>query len=91
MRTSWLTSARRGRFSSVSVWSVSSEAIINGSAAFLAPEIGIEPVELGAAANYNAIHDRNAPLVPDVPLRRQLSPFSDGGAAATAAGTSGAR
>jgi hypothetical protein len=43
MRANWLTSASRGRFSSVSVWSVSSEAIINGSAAFFAPEIGIVP------------------------------------------------
>ena len=37
------TSARCGTFSSVSVSSVSSDAIISGSAAFLAPEIGIVP------------------------------------------------
>ena len=38
------TSARRGRFSSVNVPSVRSEAIISGKAAFLAPEIGIVPL-----------------------------------------------
>jgi hypothetical protein len=43
MRTSELTSARRGRFSKVSVSSVRRLAIINGNAAFLAPEIRISP------------------------------------------------
>ena len=37
------TSARCGTFSSVSVSSVKSEAIISGKAAFLAPEIGMIP------------------------------------------------
>ena len=37
------TSASRGTFSSVSVSSVRRLAIISGSAAFLAPEIGIVP------------------------------------------------
>ena len=76
--TSWLTSARRGRFSSVSVWSVSRQAIISGSAAFLAPEIGIVAVELGAAANLNAIHspdpsDPNANRVISPPLSPRRS------------------
>ena len=41
MRSSCVTSASSGMFSSVSVSLVSNEAIISGSAAFLAPEIGI--------------------------------------------------
>src|ERR1700731_3435011 len=43
MRKSMPTSARFGIFSRVSVSLVSSEAIINGSAAFLAPEILMTP------------------------------------------------
>src|SRR5262245_1188974 len=46
MRISCSTSARCGTFSSVNVSSVSIEAIISGSAAFLAPEIGIVPESL---------------------------------------------
>jgi hypothetical protein len=40
------TSASRGTLSRISVSSVSRPAIINGSAAFLAPEIGIVPLSL---------------------------------------------
>src|SRR5690606_36183697 len=43
MRSSCLTSARRGTFCSTSGSSVSRAAIISGRAAFLAPEIGISP------------------------------------------------
>src|SRR5208283_1455109 len=43
MRSSCVTSAKSGRFSSVSVSRVSIEAIISGRAAFLAPEIGMTP------------------------------------------------
>src|SRR3954454_655764 len=46
MRTSRFTSASSGTFLSVSRSRVSSEAIISGSAAFLAPEIGIVPWSL---------------------------------------------
>ena len=59
MRISCSTSARCGTFSSVSVSSVSSEAIISGSAAFLAPEIGMRAVELVAADNSDAIHEKS--------------------------------
>ena len=38
------TSASRGTFSSVSVSGVSRDAIISGSAAFLAPDTGMTPV-----------------------------------------------
>src|SRR5215813_10176480 len=41
-----MTSASRGTFSRTRVSSVSRLAIINGSVAFLAPEIGIEPLSL---------------------------------------------
>src|SRR5216683_1762225 len=44
MRCSRLTSARRGTLSRMSVWSVSRLAIISGSVAFFAPEIGIAPL-----------------------------------------------
>ncbi len=44
IRSSCVTSASSGMFSSVSVSLVSSEAIISGSAAFLAPEIGMTPL-----------------------------------------------
>ena len=43
----------------MSVWSVSRLAIISGSVAFLAPEIGIVPLSVLAADDANAIH---APL-----------------------------
>ncbi len=44
MRISDSTSARCGTFSSVSVSSVRSEAIISGRLAFFAPEIGMTPL-----------------------------------------------
>jgi hypothetical protein len=37
-------SASRGTLCSVSFWSVSSEATINGSEAFFEPEMGISPL-----------------------------------------------
>ena len=43
MRCNRLTSASRGTLSRTSVWSVSRLAIISGSVAFFAPEIGIVP------------------------------------------------
>src|SRR4051812_40642890 len=46
MRCRLLTSASRGTLSRISVSSVSRPAIINGSAAFFAPEIGIVPRSL---------------------------------------------
>src|SRR5262249_39264989 len=46
MRCRSATSASRGTFSRMSVSSVSRLAIISGSVAFLAPEIGIEPLSL---------------------------------------------
>src|ERR1700722_18745354 len=68
MRTSRLTSARRGRFSRVRVSSVKRLAIISGRAAFLAPEILISPFS------------RDPPLIrmrsmfaPFAPLRRRDS------------------
>src|SRR4051794_16431012 len=44
MRCNWATSASRGTLSRISVSSVSRAAIIRGSAAFLAPEIGMVPL-----------------------------------------------
>src|ERR1019366_2927825 len=46
MRCSWATSASRGTLSRISVSSLNRPAIINGSAAFFAPEIGMVPLSL---------------------------------------------
>src|SRR4051794_31996550 len=46
MRCSWATSASRGTLSSTSVSGVNKPAIISGSAAFLAPEIGMVPLSV---------------------------------------------
>ena len=56
MRCSWMTSASRGTFSRISVSSVSRLAIISGSVAFLAPEIGIVPFSALAADDAYSIH-----------------------------------
>ena len=44
MRSSSTTSASRGALTRMSVWSVKSDAIIKGSVAFFAPEIGMVPL-----------------------------------------------
>jgi len=46
MRCNCATSASRGTLSRISVSSVKSPAIINGNAAFFAPEIGMVPLSL---------------------------------------------
>src|SRR3954451_11048576 len=46
MRCNWATSASRGTLSRISVSSVNKPAIIKGSAAFFAPEIGMVPLSL---------------------------------------------
>ena len=57
-----MTSASRGTFSRISVSSVSRLAIISGSVAFLAPEIGMVPLSALAADDAYPIHARPARL-----------------------------
>ena len=61
------TSARRGTLSRVSVSSVSRLAIISGSAAFLAPEIGDGAVEPLAADDADAVHAVAPAITPGGP------------------------
>ena len=76
MRSSVCTSASLGTFSSSSVWGVSSEAIISGRAAFLAPEIGIVPLSGAPPVIFCRNDDRAAELAEQLAVRG----FAVGGA-----------
>ena len=67
-----MTSASRGTFSRISVSSVSRLAIISGSVAFLAPEIGMRAVQPLSADNPNSIHVALPAAIPALNARPSI-------------------